>query len=298
MRLDGLSIFVKVVEMKSLTAASNQLALPKSTISRKLAELENHLGVKLLHRTTRRMVLTEAGVTYYERCLKALALIEEANQTIRETSEEPCGRLAITAPHLFGVSFLTPVLKEYMQRYPKVAVTLELSQEPLDLVARGIDVALRIGAINDPALIARKVGLGVAKYYASPEYVRARGMPQSPYELDSHDCIVQETDEGVSRWPFMSPESSFTVAINGRLRVNNFTMCYKSLLAGRGIARIPSFFAAQDVALGRLVCVLPEWTPEPAPISVVYSSKPHLLKRVRLFVDLALERLPSLLKQL
>lgn len=297
MRLDAVSIFVKVVELKSLTAASDLLALPKSTISRRLAGLEKHLGVKLLHRTTRRMVLTEAGVSYYESCLKAVELIENANRAIREASEEPCGRLVVTAPHLFGTSFLMPVVKDYMQQYPKVEVTMELSQEPLDIVARKIDVAVRVGTINDPSLVARKVGMGGAKYYASPEYVSARGMPRSPSELATHDCIVQDTDQGPHRWPFVSSEGSVSVVVNSRLRINNFAMCYEAMLAGLGISRIPSFFAARDLALGRLVCVLEEWTPKPAPVSVVYSSRSHLVKRVRLFVELALDHLPSLLKQ-
>jgi len=297
LRLDAVSIFVKVVELKSITAASNLLELPKSTISRRLTDLENHLGVKLLHRTTRRMVLTEAGISYYENCLKAVELIENANRTIRETSEEPCGRLVVTAPHLFGTSFLMPVVKDYMQQYPKVEVTLELSQETLDIVARRIDVAVRMGTINDPSLIARKIGMGGAKYYASPEYVSARGIPRSPAELALHDCIVQDTDQGPHRWPFVSSEGSASVVVNSRLRINNFPMCYDAVLAGLGISRIPSFFAARDLALGRLVTVLDEWTPKPASVSVVYSSRAHLVKRVRLFVELVLTHLPPLLKQ-
>ena len=180
MRLDDLMIFVKVVETKSFTAASSAIDLPKSTLSRRLADLEKLLGVQLLHRTTRRLVLTEAGAAYYEHCVQVLATIEDANRRISEANELPQGTLRITAPQLFGETYISPLLPEYMNAYPKVQVVVKLSQSKIDLVAEGIDIAIRIGVLESSSLVAKKLTTGTNCYCVSPEYLRTHSRPESP----------------------------------------------------------------------------------------------------------------------
>jgi DNA-binding transcriptional LysR family regulator len=285
MKLDDLRLFASVAETRSFTAAARGLGIPKQTLSRRVAALEEALGCALLHRTTRKVTLTEMGASFAARCAEVVRLAEEAARSVDAAKESPQGLLRVTADPVFGEAFLGPVLLEYARRWPAVRLDVVLTRRRVDLVEELFDVAFRVGAVDDARLVARTLGPATIRYCASPAYLKRRGAPSSPDDLASHDCIVVASDPQPMRWPFKDGK---LVTVGGRIRTTSFAMAHQAARAGMGIAILPEFACLGDVRAGKLVTVLDEHVAAAGDVWLVYPRT--LSARVRRFVELVLER--------
>jgi DNA-binding transcriptional LysR family regulator len=250
--LEDVAVFVSVVEEGSFANAARRLKLPPTTVSRRVRQLEEGLGVRLLHRTTRSLALTEAGRQYFEACSVGLGQIDEADRTARDTQVEPSGTVRISAPVNLGVEFFNSMIADFLAQNSRVKAEIILSDERLDLVRARVDVALRTGALPDSSFVARKVGSGRRIFCASPAYLERRGVPKVPDDLRHHDCVVSgDSTEGAS-WTFKGPDGPETVPVAGRLAVNVMSLAVAAAVAGLGIAQAPEGLTIPDVKAGRL----------------------------------------------
>ncbi|APR66226.1 MULTISPECIES: LysR family transcriptional regulator [Thalassolituus] len=285
--LNEMAIFVHVVEAGSFTGAAKNLGLPKSTVSRKITQLEERLGVRLIQRTTRSLRLTDTGSAYYNHCARILGEIEEANIAVTQMQSTPTGTLRITAPVLFGSTVLSGLIADFMDDHPQVQIDLVLTDQRLDLVQDGIDVAFRVGQLEDSSLIGRHLGDARAILCASPEYVKKHGAPKHPSELQEHTLM---TASQWSQWQLQGPNDQVhNLQVKPRLQVNDFASLYTLALAGAGIAPLPMLIAASAIRANNLVPVLSDWPFEASPIHALYPSNRHLSAKVRSFVDFVIE---------
>ena len=290
-RFQAFNAFAKVVELGSFAAAADRLALSTSAVSRQVAELEAHLEVRLLNRTTRRLSLTEAGQAFYERCVQLLADLEETEAAVRSEAVVPKGTLRITCGVTFGERHLAPAVAEFAGRHPQVAFDIDLSDRTVDLVEEGFDLAIRIGPVGQQALVARRIGDTQLVCCAAPSYLARRPAPNTPDDLQQHECFAYTYAATASAWTFEGPDGArHTPRINFRHRANNGRMLAAMAVAGVGITLEPDFIVATQVRAGRLIRVLPGYEPPRSPISAVYPSRRHLSAKVRSFVDFLAER--------
>jgi DNA-binding transcriptional LysR family regulator len=288
-RLEEMRLFASVAETKSFTGAAQRLGIPKQTISRRLAGLERALGVDLMHRTTRRLTLTDAGAAYAERCTEIVRLAEEANRAVSDVNEVPRGALRVTADPVFGDAFVTGLVTDYATRWPETRVDVVLTRRRVDLVEERFDVAFRIGQLDEAALSSVALGAARVRFCASPAYVARRGAPSRADEFAHHDCIVV-SDGGPARWPVPGGRAPKLVPVSARLSFTSFAMARAAALAGLGIALFPEFACADDLRHKRLVPVLGARTIDVGSVLLVYPAHRFLPARVRAFVDLARER--------
>ncbi|WP_167506420.1 LysR family transcriptional regulator [Corallococcus carmarthensis] len=270
-------LFATVVREESFTRAALKLGITKQTISERIRHLEERLGVRLLERTTRRLRVTGAGVTYSERCAAIAALIDEANSEVQQGQADPTGLIRVSSPVTYGRHYLTPVISKFLARYPQVQVELVLADRRVHLIEEGLDVAIHIGPLNDSSLVARKLGEGAVRFVASPRFLAKHGTPEAR-ELRSARCI------GFS--PFETWEAEGVKSrIDPVLIVNDSQLACEAAIAGVGIARVPDILSQEAVRDGRLKVL---FGPKPAmlrAIHVVYPSRLNLPNKVRLFVD-------------
>ncbi len=280
-------IFAAVAEAGSFTGAARKLGLRKSTVSRRLDALEERLGVKLLHRTTRQLRMTEAGERYHTRCSHVVAEARAAEEEAREQRGEPRGTLRLSATPPLADHLLPAVLFPYLKAHPGMAVDVLTSWTAVDLLAQGIDLALRVGPLSDSSLNARALGSARVAYCASPAYVRAHGAPRAPRELDSHACVgISDAGERVL-WPFLGPSGkTVRVPVTPRLRVNDYVLAHRAVLDGLGLGRFPHPMVAQDLEAGRLVEVLSEHLPPSFPVYAVYPGSRRPPAKVQAFLQL------------
>ena len=284
--LADIAVFVRVVERGSFTTAADDLGLSRAVVSKYVSRLEERMGARLLNRTTRRLSLTEAGATLFEASRGALERIEEAQNVVARFQAEPRGRLRLSAPMSFGILHLGPAIVEFARRHPQVTLDLSLDDRFVNLVAEGFDVAVRIGALTDSTLVARKIGFTRAVACASPAYIAERGEPRTPEELGSHDCLIYSYLANANVWRFTSRERrEIPVAVAGTLRVNNGIVLAEAALAGRGVLVTPSFYVAPMLRDGRLRRLLPEYRLPELGIYAVYPQKEHVPPKVRVFID-------------
>ncbi len=291
MDLNAIQVFVKVIETGSFRGAARALGVPKSTVSRRLAGLEAHLGLRLLHRTTRKVALTEAGQGYYQQCALAIAALTEAGHALARTQQVPRGLLRISTPPTFGHLFLGDILLDFMREYPEVQAQVDLSDRHVDLISEGFDVAIRGGSLPDSSLVQRPLGESQVRCYASPGYLAARGTPETPHSLAGHECILYGTSEGAGQWTFQEQDEAVKVTVRGRFRANSFSLLRDAALADMGIARLPAFLTTRDEREGRLCAVLDGYRPPPMRLQAVYPTARHLSLKVRVFLDFLVERL-------
>lgn len=270
-------LFAAVVREGGFTRAAVQLGITKQTVSERIAKLEERLGVRLLERTTRRLRVTDSGATYYERCAAIAAQIEAANDEVRQRQSEPVGLLRVSTPVLYGRRFLAPVVASFMQRHPKARVELLLVDRRVDLVAEGLDLAIRIGVLDDSSLTARKLGEGHIYYVASPEHLAAHGLPTAS-TLRAARCIGLRAHE---TWSV----DGIRVKVEPALVVNDLEVACEAAVAGVGIARLPGLVCREPVLAGRLRVVFPSASGTTQPVYGVYPSRQHLPATVRLFLD-------------
>ena len=290
-RFQSFNSFAKVVELGSFAAAAERLAVSTSAVSRQVAELEAHLEVRLLNRTTRRLSLTEAGQAFYERCVQLLAELEETEAAVRSETVVPKGTLRITCGVTFGERHLAPAVAEFAGRHPQVAFDIDLSDRAVDLVEEGFDLAIRIGPVGQQALVARRIADTQLVCCAAPAYLASRPPLHTPDDLQHHECFAYTYAATASAWTFEARDGMrHTPRITFRHRANNGRMLAAMAVAGVGIALEPDFIVADEVRAGRLVRVLPDHQPPRSPISAVYPSRRHLSAKVRSFVDFLAER--------
>jgi DNA-binding transcriptional LysR family regulator len=289
-KLTGMAVFARVVEARSFSAAATQLGMSRSAVSKAIAGLEDRLGARLLNRTTRRLALTEIGQAFYERCARIVAEAEEAELAVSRLQATPRGTLRVAAPVSFGTLHLAPALPDFMVRHPDLRVEIDLADRIVDLIEEGYDLALRIAALPDSSLVARRIADNHMVVCAAPSYWRRRGRPSEPRELARHACITYAYHRTPNEWPFAGPDGRFTVRVDGPLMSNNGDLSLAAALAGLGVVALPCFLCGSDLAAGRLEQVLGAWMPPPTGIHAVYPHGRHLSAKVRAFVDFLVER--------
>ena len=290
-RIEAMAVFVAVVDAGSLSAAARKLRMPLPTVSRKVADLETHLKARLLHRSTRRISLTDAGGTYIAACRRILDEVAHAESSAAGEYAEPKGELVMSAPLLFGRLHLLPVVIEFMKAYPRVDVRVVFGDRINNLLQEHLDVALRIGELTDEGLIATRIGETQRVVCASPAYLAARGTPQHPRDLAAHACIAFDAVAAPDEWVFGLGRGSLAVPLRPRLIVNTAEAAIEAAVAGVGLTRVLSYQSAAAQDAGTLVKVLEDFESVPAPVSLVYTRQPRLTQKLRAFLDFAAPRL-------
>ena len=289
---EDMRLFCQVMESGSFTAAAEQLGLSKQFVSRRLIQLEDRLGVRLLNRSTRRLDVTPLGQSYYESALRLLSEVEQVEQGIAGQNSEPRGTIRLSAPLSFAMAHLGCLLPVFLQRYPQVSVEVDLSDRPVDLIGEGYDLVLRIGTLGDSTLIARRIASVQRVYCASPAYLALRGTPQKPDDLAAHDCLPYGHGRQV-QWRFQSKGKLQSLNVSGRMRVNNGELLRDTAIAGLGVTYLPTFIVADALKDGRLVTLLDDFAPEPLTLSAVYPQHRQRSRPVQALVDFLRERLAS-----
>jgi LysR family transcriptional activator of dmlA len=290
-RDSDLHFFVVLVKAGSLTAVARELDVTPPAVSKRLALLEERLGVRLLNRTTRRVSLTHEGEVYLESARRIIDEIEELERVVGSGRASPKGLLRVNAPMGFGRSYIAPAISDFARKYRDVEVQLHLTDHPLIMADESIDVGIRFGDILDAALIARRIAPNRRLLCASPLYLKARGRPETPADLSSHSCIIlrqNETAYGV--WRFEREARSYTVKVRGPLSSNDGEVVLKWALDGHGIVMRAEWDIAKYIRSGRLEQVLMDYALPPADIFAVYPQRHHLSAKVTAFIDFLIER--------
>lgn len=285
--LADMSLFVRSLQAGSLSAAGRQLGFSAAMASKRLSRLEAHLGVRLLHRNSRKLTATDEGQLYFERCQTILSDVAEAESQLTLGRSEAQGTLRVSATTALGRRWVGPVAAAFCARHKGVTLHLSLTEHIVDVIDAGIDCAVRVGTVADSRLVARKLADSRRVICAAPGYLRRHGKPKAPADLLRHDCIVLTTADNAlgAAWDFKGPDGELTVHVRGRLVTNNGQQAHDWMLAGHGLARRSLWDVAEDIAAGRLVEVLGRWSHVEAPISAVYASRHHLPAKTRLFIQ-------------
>lgn len=288
---DEMRTFVRVVEAGSISQAAEQLGVAKSGVSRRLAELEARLGVRLLNRTTRRSSLSEAGHSYYEGALRLLSDVAELDALVTGSEAALEGRLRLAAPLSFGLAHLSPAIEAFMRAHPELLIDIDFSDRQVDLVAQGVDLAIRIAELRDSSLQARRICPIRLMLCASPAYLERHGTPLCPDDLQRHHVLHYDIG-GRGRLLRLADGrgGERSVPLNPRLVANNGDFLRDMAVAGHGIILTPSFIAWRDVAAGALLPVLPDHWPEPLNAYAVYPQNRYLPRRARILIDFLAER--------
>jgi LysR family transcriptional regulator for bpeEF and oprC len=282
-----MEVFVQVVDAGSFTRAADVLQLPKATVSTLVQSLETSLSAKLLHRTTRQVTVTTDGAAYYERCVRILSDVRDAEESLSNTRQSPSGRLRVDVPTGLASEILIPALPAFFERYPDIMMELGSTDRPVDLVEEGVDCAVRGGELWDTSLIARRVGVVNFVTAASPAYLERFGTPQHPNDLERHRCVNYfSTKTGKSYdWDFQRGDEKIIVPVRGEIALNDSNAYVHAGLAGLGVIQMTDYLMMQHVAAGRMVRLLADWTSEPVPVHIVYPQNRHLSAKVRVFVE-------------
>ncbi|MGN4048279.1 LysR family transcriptional regulator [Pseudomonas sp. SM4] len=291
----SMSVYVKVVETGSMTAAALQSDMSTTMVGNHLRALEHRLGVQLLQRTTRRQRLTEFGSVYYQRCLDVLGLVADSERLAEQALDEPRGLLRITAPLTFGVERLAPALSDFSLQYPQVKMDVVLTNSRPDLLESGLDVAFRLGHFEESNLIARPLIDYTLTVCASPEYVARRGMPKTPEDLQQHDCLSFAYPAGddwqsvEKRWRLSGPDGEILVDVSGPMLMNTSAGLHQAARTGMGIVMLPDALVEQDLREGKLVTVVADYQPPSRPLHLLYAPDRYRLPKLRRFVEFAMQ---------
>ena len=284
----AIPVFVAVVENDGFSAASRALGISKSAVSKRINQLEDHLGVRLLHRTTRKLSLTEAGERYFEHAAQALTAAGQAEDAVTELQGEPQGKLKISSPMSFGRLHVAPLIPIFMKRYPKILIDLVMDDRNIDLVAEGFDVAIRSGDMPASTLIARKLAPLRQVLCASPDYIDRYDMPVTPSELSERNCILFSYSGDANEWTLNKGGKSEAVLVSGSYRVNNSEAILVALREGIGIGRLPTFVAGPDLREGNLVRILESYHIPDHTFYAVFPERQYLPAKVRAFLDFSI----------
>ncbi|WLI90746.1 LysR family transcriptional regulator [Massilia sp. R2A-15] len=284
-------MYVAVVDGGSFAAAADKLDISRAMVSKQIQKLEEHLGTRLMNRTTRRLSLTETGRAFYERSVQIVSDVEEAEQIAGQLTRMPQGVLRVTIPLSYGQHRLAAIIGDYTQAYPQVQLDISLSDRKVDLIDEGFDLAIRIGAMPQSELIARKIGGVRSIVCAAPSYIDSHGAPQTPAGLTAHACLGYTLTGTGTEWRLEGPAGTVAVPISGPIKADNGDIIRLAALRGAGIVFQPQFIIGDDIDAGRLVRVLPEWQSAELGVYAVYPSRKHLSAKVRTFVDFLVDAL-------
>jgi LysR family transcriptional regulator for bpeEF and oprC len=285
--IKAMQAFVGVVDTGGFTSAAALLNMPKATLSACIADLEAHLKVRLLHRTTRKVTVTTEGAAYYERCLRILEDLRDIEESFSSRQASPRGRLRVDVSTAVASRLLMPALHTFFERYPDIELELGCSDRPLNLLSEGVDCALRAGDVIDQSTVVRRVGTMQLVTCATPGYLAERGRPEHPYDLRQHTCLNYFSPRGVEsyEWEFSRGGERILLPVSSRLTLNDSNAYVDACLAGLGVGRLPTYMFQQYPQCGALELVMCDWLSDPIPFHVVYPSNRHLSSKVRVFVD-------------
>jgi len=274
-----------------MTSAAERLGVAKSAVSRRLSELEEHLGVELFHRTTRKLVLTESGQGFYTRCIQILDDLEEAEHAVTQAHQELSGQLRVAAPLSFGLMHLGPAIIEFQKLHPKLSFDIDFNDRQIDLIQEGFDVGIRIADLKDSSLISRKLASVSFVVCASPDYIQKQGAPNTPEELTNHLCFTYSNLNNPDHWTFIDKQGEETmIKVSKLMQSNNGKFLQNAAIAGLGILRQPSFIAYEAIAKGELIPILQDYSITEVNAYAIYPQTRHLSQRVRRFIDFLAER--------
>jgi DNA-binding transcriptional LysR family regulator len=281
-----LSFFQEIVKQGSLSAAARELGVTPASVSKRLAKIEESLGVPLVRRTTRRLSLTDEGEVFLANARRILTELEEMEQQVAQSRLAPKGLLRVNAPLGFGRTYITPIVSRFVKRYPEVEVQLQLTDHPLSLIDDTFEIGIRFGEIPDARLIARRIAPNRRLVCAAPSYLKAHGVPKVPHDLAHHNCIVlRQNETAYGLWRFSKGKQTETVKVRGTLSSNDGEVALNWVLAGHGLMLRAEWDVAKYVRTGRLVILLEDYATEPADIFAVYSERQARSPRVRTFTD-------------
>ena len=284
-KLNAISVFCKVIETQSFTQAANQQNISVAMASKLVSQLEEHLKTRLLQRTTRKIVPTEAGMLYYQRCQAILLDLSEADSSISNMATSLQGNLLISVPRDFGLLYISPNLPKFIELHPNLHVEIEFEDKRVDLVAEGYDLALRIGYMQDSSLVARKISSSPMHFVASPSYLESRGTPLTPDDLEYHQGLLYKSSLNQVHWQSTKANQIQRYKIQSKVVSNNGMALLEMTKSGLGISNSPSFFVKDALASGELVEILSEYKQKPLDIYVVYPNRRHLPAKVRAFIE-------------
>lgn len=281
-RWAGVDEFVQVVESGSFTAAARELGVSKAHVSKQVRDLEDRLGIRLLHRSTRRQALTEAGEQFYLRCTQLIGELDELSAQLGEAQDTPQGRVRISVAGAFAERYLAPACAEFMARYPQVSIELNFDNRIVDLIDEGFDLAIRYGELRQSGLVARRIAPRRLHVCASPEYLAARGVPTRPEQLRAHACLVGSSDT----WIFRGESGAVQrLRVSGNWRSNNGIALLAAARAGLGLVQLPDFYIEDDLQANRLQLVLQDWELGDVGVWAVYPHRRHLSAKVRFLIE-------------
>jgi len=281
----SMSVFRRVAETGNFSEVAREMGISQPTVSKHVAALEKHLGIKLLNRSTRQLNLTDVGKQYYSRCLHILDEVLETESTLRNQQTQPTGTLRINTPVTYGELEIVPHLWEFLAKYPELNIELIMDDHYVDLVKDGVDMAIRVGPMTDSSLIAAKIGNSPRVTVASPGYLTVNGEPKTVSDLKEHNCIVYMLLTTLNEWHFTGSNGSETICVNGRFSVNNPRTIRQAVLAGQGIAVTPIWLMEDYIKNGQVKEILDKYTPTPLEIHAVYPERRFVPAKVRLFID-------------
>ncbi|WDS37451.1 LysR family transcriptional regulator [Pseudoxanthomonas sp.] len=286
-RIELFRIFVRVVDCAGFSRAADQLDLPRSTVSEAVRSLEQRLGARLLHRTTRRVTPTQDGLALYERCQLQIADMDETEQLFRQAPQALAGRLKVDLPSRIGRLIVAPALPDFLRQYPQIDVELGMGDRAVNLVEDAVDCVLRVGPLEDSQLVARPVGPLPLLNVASADYLRRHGTPSNTTDLDAHWAVLyaSPTSGRVEPWEWRENGELLARRMRGRITVNSAEASIACCLAGLGLIQIPAYDVRDELAAGRLVEVLPDHRADPLPMTLLYPHRRHLSQRLQVFLD-------------
>jgi len=290
-RLESMSTFVRVVEIGSISGTADKMTVAKSVVSRRVKELEEHLGVELFHRTTRRMNLTDTGRAYYDRCVRILEDVTEAELATSQQHSELQGSLKVAMPLSFGLMHLSPAINDFVKAHPQIEFDLDFNDRNVDIIQEGFDLAIRIGNLQDSSLIARRLAPIELVLCASPAYLERMGTPVSPEDLIQHQCLSYGLLPDFESWQFVDKnDETRRVKVRSILKSNNGEQLRDAALAGLGVVFQPSFIVYKEIERAELTPLLTQYRQPALNAYAIYPQTRHLSQRVRAFVDFLVKR--------
>lgn len=296
-RLDAMSVFTSIVEAGSFSEASRRLGMPLATVSRKVAELEEHLKTQLIKRPARKLILTEAGRSYMAACKRIVEQVDEAERDASGEYRIAMGELAVTAPSPLGHMHLLPIALEFMEAYPQIHLRLLLSDRVVNMLEENVDVAIRIGELRDSSMIATRIGSIRNVVCASPTYLASHGLPQKPEDLAEHECITIDSVESQRSWKFTKGSEEVGVPVKSKMDVSSSEAAITAAIAGVGITRVMSYKMEEARRAGKLEILLEHFEPTPWPVNILYPSRRLVPLKLRAFIDWSVPRLRARLGQ-
>ncbi len=287
--ISAIPIFTAVVKSGSFSKAADNLGISKSAVSKRISGLESQLGVKLLHRSTRKLSLTEAGKNYFEHASQALHFAQKAENAATKLQQAPKGILRISSPMSFGHLHIAPLIPRFLKQYPQIEIQMDMNDVWSNVIAEGFDIALRAGDSPDSSLITRKVTSLNSVLCASTEYLAQHKAPKKPQELVNHNCILYTYHTVVNEWVFMKNDGEEIIRVSGNFQVNNSEALRESLVNGLGIGRLPTFIAGNDIQNGKLIPVLDNYTMPHKSLYAVFPERQYMPEKVRVFINFLVE---------